>query len=235
MALKGLGGFQFIVDVALDDAVVKRLRERKHRSEKPLASSCIPRWNWCLRGLPALAGSKSAPAGLSPEAPSSVLLKNRWSPPLAPSIAPGNPNLGSHATLTTPLHHLFLRELGFSVEVPGHQRQPEVTNPSAPTNKRLRGSASTASPICFSCTTARLSGPWTIPVVRVMRGREMVLRRARGYAPLATILTCRQQPATPLDRACSPILGAHLKNTVVALSVTGARCLHQPAHRRPRN
>jgi hydrogenase maturation protein HypF len=47
-------------------------------------------------------------------------------------------------------------------------------------------------------------------VTRVVRGREMVLRRARGYAPLPVHLK------TPLP--CVLAVGAHLKNTV-ALSV----------------
>jgi hydrogenase maturation protein HypF len=47
-------------------------------------------------------------------------------------------------------------------------------------------------------------------VTRVMRGREMVLRRARGYAPLPVHL----KAALP----CVLAVGAHLKNTV-ALSV----------------
>ena len=51
-------------------------------------------------------------------------------------------------------------------------------------------------------------------VARVVLGREQVLRRARGYAPLPVRLT-DGRPATALDTA-SPILavGAHLKNTV---------------------
>jgi hydrogenase maturation protein HypF len=49
-------------------------------------------------------------------------------------------------------------------------------------------------------------------VVRVMMGREMVLRRARGYAPLPVLL--REEAGQPVVLA----VGAHLKNTV-ALAV----------------
>ena len=39
MAIKGLGGFHLAVD-ALQEEAVKRLRQRKHREEKPLALMC---------------------------------------------------------------------------------------------------------------------------------------------------------------------------------------------------
>jgi hydrogenase maturation protein HypF len=43
-------------------------------------------------------------------------------------------------------------------------------------------------------------------VVRVMMGRELVMRRARGYAPLPVSLSCRISDTVAV--------GAHLKNTV---------------------
>jgi len=55
-----------------------------------------------------------------------------------------------------------------------------------------------------------IARPMDDSVARVVRGREMVLRRARGYAPLPVHLN------TPLP--CVLAVGAHLKNTV-ALSV----------------
>ena len=39
MAIKGLGGFHLAVEAVQEEAV-RRLRQRKHREEKPLALMC---------------------------------------------------------------------------------------------------------------------------------------------------------------------------------------------------
>ncbi len=207
VAVKGLGGFQLMV-AAHKEAAIRRLRHRKERKEKPLALM-----------FPSLAAVKAEceVSALeeqllgSPEAPI-VLLKriaNRQSP-IANSIAPGNPYLGAMLPCT-PLHHLLLAELGF---------------PVVATSGNLRDE-----PICI-CETEALQRLGRIAdlclvhnrpivrhvddsIVRVMMGREMILRRARGYAPLP--VTLKSQLPTPNSQ---PVLavGAHLKNTV-ALSV----------------
>ena len=128
LALKGLGGFQLMVDARNDDAV-RRLRERKHREEKPFALMFPSREAveaWCE------VSPLEERSLHSPEAPI-VLLRRRTAPPtadhrsptgdstlrtphsaLAESLAPWNPNLGIMLPYT-PLHHLLMRELGFPV------------------------------------------------------------------------------------------------------------------------
>ena len=110
LALKGLGGFQLIVDAANEAAVV-RLRERKHREEKPFAIM-----------VPSLGGARELcriseveeRLLLSPEAPIVLLQKQSAISNQQSAIAPRNPNLGVMLPCT-PLHHLLLHSLGIPI------------------------------------------------------------------------------------------------------------------------
>ena len=199
IALKGLGGFQLLAD-ARDEVVVKRLRKRKQRAEKPLAlmypSLALARRDCHISQL-------EERLLLSPEAP--IVLLSRWSPPLAPSIAPGNPMLGVMLP-STPLHHLLMRDLGFPVVcTSGNLSDEPICIDEREALRRLDGIAD-----YFLVHNRPILRPMDDSVVRVVRGREMVLRRARGYAPLPVHF---KQPLPPILA-----VGAHLKNTV-ALSV----------------
>ena len=199
VALKGLGGFQLIAD-ARNESAVKRLRERKRRSEKPFAlmypSLEMAREHCRVCEL-------EERLLLSPEAP--IVLLQRWSPPLAPSVAPGNPYLGVMLP-STPLHHLFLRELGFPVvATSGNLGDEPICADEREALARLNVIAD-----FFLVHDRPIVRPMDDSVARVVRGREMVLRRARGYAPLPVHLKA------PLP--CVLAVGAHLKNSV-ALSV----------------
>jgi hydrogenase maturation protein HypF len=199
LALKGLGGFQLIAD-ARNEAVVKRLRERKRRSEKPFAlmypSLEMAREHCRVCEL-------EERLLLSPEAP--IVLLQRWSPPLAPSVAPDNPYLGVMLP-STPLHHLFMRELGFPVvATSGNLSDEPICTDEREALARLNGIAD-----FFLVHDRPIVRPMDDSVTRVVRGREMVLRRARGYAPLPVHLKM------PLP--CVLAVGAHFKNAV-ALSV----------------
>ena len=129
VAVKGLGGFHLMV-AAHDDAAVRRLRERKHREEKPFAlmfpsleavsevCAVSPLEARLLRSLEApivlLKRIDSASRNSrSPIANSQLAIGDR---PLAisPAVAPGNPNLGVLLPYT-PLHHLLMSLLGFPV------------------------------------------------------------------------------------------------------------------------
>ena len=74
VALKGIGGFQLLVDARREEAV-RRLRERKHREEKPLAVMCpdmasVKAWCEVSEGE----GRRLA----SPEAPIVLLRGGGW-------------------------------------------------------------------------------------------------------------------------------------------------------------
>ncbi len=207
VAVKGLGGFHLIV-LARDEAAVRRLRERKHREEKPLAVM-----------FPSLSMVRSACEVSpleerllrSPEAP--IVLLRRGSsdgakaPVLAPSIAPGNPNLGVMLPYT-PLHHLLLSALQVPVvATSGNLSDEPICIDEHEALRRLGGIAD-----LFLVHNRPIVRHVDDSIVRVMAGRELVLRRARGFAPLPVQI--RQNSGR------KPILGvgAHLKNAV-ALSV----------------
>jgi hydrogenase maturation protein HypF len=217
VAVKGLGGFHLMV-AAHNDQAVRRLRERKHREEKPFALM-----------FPSLESVKAA-CGVSPLeerllcAPESpiVLLRRLDASRLPPaasisaSVAPGNPNLGVMLPYT-PLHHLLLSQLGFPVvATSGNLSDEPICTDEREALERLGGIAD-----LFLVHNRPIVRHVDDSIVRVVMGRELVLRRARGYAPLPVQL---QNPAagvqTPTRGNAPSVLavGAHLKNTI-ALSV----------------
>jgi len=213
LALKGIGGFQLLVDSRNEDAVM-RLRKRKNRGEKPLAlmyPSLKPIRADCH------VSALEERLLLSPESPI-VLLACQFAPrpspfalrpspvALRPSpIAPGNPYLGIMLPYS-PLHHLLLRELEFPiVATSGNLSDEPICIDEHEALKRL-GSIADA----FLVHDRPIVRHVDDSVARVMLEREQVLRRARGYAPLPVHL----KKTFPQILA----VGAHLKNTV-ALSI----------------
>ena len=209
LALKGLGGFQLLVD-ARDDAAVRRLRDLKHREEKPFALM-FP----SLEAVQAVCEVSSLEERLlrSPECP--IVLLKRKDPALgaspsalAPSIAPGNPYLGLMLPYT-PLHHLLLSLLGFPVvATSGNLSDEPICIEEHDALERLGGIADR-----FLVHNRPIVRHVDDSIVRVMAGRELVLRRARGYAPLPM----QVRPAAD-EKPNVLAVGAHLKNTI-ALSV----------------
>jgi hydrogenase maturation protein HypF len=206
IAMKGLGGFLLVVD-ARSEAAVRRLRERKHREEKPFAllypSLEVIKEHCFVSPL-------EERVLVSPESPI-VLLRRRetsevcQTSEVCEAIAPGNPYLGVMLPYT-PLHDLLMQELGFPVVATSGNRSDEpICIDEDEARERLGGIADLFlvhnRPIVRHCDDS---------IVRVVLGQELVLRRARGYAPLPVLL----------KREVPPILavGAHLKNTI-ALSV----------------
>ncbi|MEO5718719.1 MAG: carbamoyltransferase HypF [Chthoniobacterales bacterium] len=199
VALKGIGGFQLLVDARNDEAV-RRLRERKHREEKPFAVM-FPSLEQ-VRAACELTVLEEALL-ISPEAP--IVLLQSKAGNLASAVAPSNPNLGIMLPYS-PLHHLLLRELNFPVVATSGNRSDEpICIDETEARERLRGLAD-----CFLVHDRPIVRHVDDSIVRAMHGREMMLRRARGYAPLPITLP-RPQPVVLA-------VGAHLKNAV-ALSV----------------
>ncbi len=201
VALKAIGGFQLIADAG-KEATLRRLRDGKCREEKPFALM--------YPGLESLrahcrVGDLEARLLASPEAPIVLLQRSAGSASLARSVAPGNPNLGAMLP-GSPLHHLLLRELGFPVvATSGNLSNEPICIDPLEALRRLGGIAD-----LFLVHDRPIVRQVDDSVVRVVLEREMMLRRARGYAPLPV----------HLNRELPPVLavGPHLKNTV-ALSI----------------
>ncbi len=121
--------------------------------------------------------------------------------PLAPSVAPGNPSLGMMLPYT-PLHHLLMAELGFPVvATSGNLSDEPICTDEHDALERLRGIADV-----FLVHDRPIVRHVDDSIVRVVAGRELVLRRARGFAPLPVHVKSR----LPTILA----VGAHLKNAV---------------------
>jgi hydrogenase maturation protein HypF len=205
VAVKGLGGFHLMVDARNDEAV-HRLLKRKHREEKPLALM-----------FPSLEAIKieckvdefETRLLLSPESPI-VLLEARnakGNSNIASSVAPSNPYLGVMLPYT-PLHHILLKELGFPVvATSGNLSDEPICIDEHEALDRLNGIAD-----MFLTHNRPIVRHMDDSIVRIMMRRELVLRRARGYAPLP-ITIIGIQHAVPLLA-----VGAHLKNTIALTS-----------------
>lgn len=201
VAVKGLGGFHLMVS-AYDDDAVHRLRRRKHREEKPFA---LMYPDLESVEMDCEVGDAERRLLLSPECPI-VLLRRRAGVP-AGEVAPANPYLGVMLPYT-PLHHLLTRLLRSPVvATSGNVADEPICTDEQEAVCRLTGIAD-----LFLVHNRPIARHVDDSIVRVMMGREMVLRRARGYAPLPL------QLLEPAPRILA--VGAHLKNAVATSTGT---------------
>ncbi len=197
VAVKGLGGFQLMVD-ATSDLAVRALRHRKHREEKPLAVM-YPTLLDVERACHVSAAETRLL--LSPESPIVLLKRRDGRSTLTEGVAPGNPYLGVMLPYT-PLHHLLLAEIGGPVvATSGNLTDEPMCIDERDALGRLGGVAD-----LFLVHNRPIVRHVDDSIVRMMAGRELVLRRARGYAPLPVRLS--------EDAPSLIAVGGHQKNTV---------------------
>ncbi len=206
VAMKGLGGFQLLAD-ARNEETVQRLRRRKHREEKPLA---LMYPNLDLARAHCEISDQEKRLLLSPESPVILLPRKKCDSrsasrhsncEIAPAVAPHNPYFGVMLPYT-PLHHLLMAELRIPlVATSGNLSDEPICIDEREALPRLGGIAD-----LFLVHNRPIARHVDDSIVRLMMGRELVLRRARGYAPLPVNL---QQPV-PVILA----VGAHKKNTI---------------------
>ncbi len=195
VAVKGVGGYHLACD-ATSSAAVSTLRARKRREEKPLA--VMVRDLDAARTVAALSPAEEALlAGV--ERPI-VLCRRRAEAGLAPEVAPDSPLVGLLLPYT-PLHHLLLAAAGRPlVLTSGNLSDEPIAFEDGDALLRLSGVAELFlvhdRPIASRCDDS---------VARVVAGRTLVMRRARGFVPRPV------RVARPFAR---PVLavGAQLKN-----------------------
>ncbi|MDP2366451.1 MAG: carbamoyltransferase HypF, partial [Ignavibacteria bacterium] len=202
VALKGLGGFQLIVD-AENFSAVQKLRNRKHRDEKPFALM-----------FPSIESIKKVceinkeeeRILLSPESPIVIVKKKNISSQLAENVAPFNPNLGVMLPYT-PLHHLLMKELDRPiVATSGNLSEEPICIDNEEALKRLINIAD-----YFLVHNRPIVRHVDDSIVRVINNRQMIMRRARGFAPLPINIVCNDDEEKNISLLA---VGAHLKNTI---------------------
>jgi hydrogenase maturation protein HypF len=173
VAVKGLGGYHLAADAASEPAVAA-LRARKHREDKPFAVMVAD-----LQAAEALCEVDPAEAAMlaSPRRPI-VLLRRRPGAAVAASVAPGNRSLGVMLPYT-PLHHLLLATLGRPIVLTsGNVSDEPIAYLDQEAMERLGGIAD-----WFLTHDRPIHMRADDSVVRAFRGRELPLRRSRGFAP----------------------------------------------------
>ncbi|MCL5034358.1 MAG: carbamoyltransferase HypF [Bacteroidetes bacterium] len=202
VAMKGIGGFQLLVDARNEDAV-KRLRARKHREEKPFALM-YPSLEQVERDC-----EISEPEGrllLSPESPIVLILRRSESPANYESVAPRNPYFGVMLPYS-PLHHILMHELNFPiVATSGNITDEPICIDEHDALKKLGGIAD------FLLVHDRpIERQVDDSVIRVMAGRPQIIRRARGFAPFPIELS---SATSDLESQIVLTTGGHLKNSI---------------------
>jgi hydrogenase maturation protein HypF len=197
VAVRAIGGYHLAVD-ATDELSVRRLRERKRREAKPLA--VMVRTLAEARSL-AFVSRREAKLLESPERPIAVL-RARPGSFLAPSVAPGLDRVGVMLA-STPVHHLLLAGLRRPlVMTSGNRSEEPIAISNAEALEHLGEIADG-----FLMHDREIASRYDDSVARVHRDGVLLMRRARGWAPLPVRLPVR----SPV-----PLLavGPHLKNTV---------------------
>ncbi len=199
VAVKGIGGYHLAADAA-NSTVVRELRKRKRRDEKPFAVMAPD-----LEVVEQFAEISPAEARLlsGVERPV-VLLRKLTDFLLADEIAPRNRYVGVMLPYT-PLHQLLLeRDFLALVMTSANFSDEPIVHRDDDAVSRLRGIAD-----AFLCHDRPIHTRADDSVARVLGDRALLLRRSRGYVPRGISLA-GELPAVLA-------VGAELKSTVCLL------------------
>jgi hydrogenase maturation protein HypF len=192
VSLRGLGGYQLLVD-ATNEAAVIRLRERKGRRAKPLA--VMVESVDAARRLAHL--DEHEMAAFEDAAAPIVLVRACATNGLAPSIHPHLDSVGLMRP-TTPLHAILANDFGRPLVCTSGNREGDPLEYAVEAAERnLAGIAD-----LWLHHDREIARPIDDSVVRVIAGRRVTIRLGRGLAPLPLDL-----PAMPPTVA----LGGFLK------------------------
>jgi hydrogenase maturation protein HypF len=210
LAIKGIGGFHLAVD-ATNEGAVLRLRQRKHRYGKPLAVM--------VRDLDAACTlcdiTPQEEALLTTPARPIVLVHKRESGPIAPSVAPGIPWLGVFLPYA-PLHHLLFADprIQALVMTSANLSEEPIAIDNGEARTRLAAIAD-----AFLKHDREILQRCDDSVTALVDGAPQLIRRARGFVPLAVPL--------PFDAPPLLAVGGHLKN---AFALARGRFAYQSQH-----
>jgi hydrogenase maturation protein HypF len=195
LGIRGVGGFHLAVDATSEEAT-RRLRQRKRREAKPLAVMV-----GTLGEARRLAVVSDEESGLLAAAERPIVLLEAVPGVLAPSVHPGLAGVGVMLAYT-PVHHLLLDLVGRPLIMTSGNFSEE------PIAAGLEEALARLGPVAdgFLLHDREIVARCDDSVVRMSGAGPIILRRARGYAPLPLGLPV----ATPM-----PLLavGPHLKNT----------------------
>lgn len=195
VAIKGLGGFNLACD-ALNENAVQKLRVKKLRRDKPFAVM--------MRDIEMVEkfcflSDRERELLLSPKRPI-LLLKEKKDSRIAPSVAPNQKYQGVMLP-STPLHHILLNFYGKPlVMTSGNITEEPIAMENEEALERLKGIADS-----FLLHNRGIYSRYDDSVARVIFDEEVLLRRARGYAPFPIYL--------PFEVSEILACGGELKNT----------------------
>ncbi len=178
VAVKGIGGYHLVCD-ALNDESVQRLREKKNREERPLAVM-FPDIE-SVRAETEISQMEERAIN-SVEKPI-VILKKREGTSLAAAVSPGNSTIGAFLPYS-PLHYIILKKL----------RQPIVATSGNITDEPIVREESEAFERLSKIAEFILTHNREIvrrcddSVIRVISGKQVPIRRSRGFVPVPVIL-----------------------------------------------
>jgi hydrogenase maturation protein HypF len=173
VAIKGLGGYHLACD-ARQETAVARLRERKRRGDKPFA--VMARDLDAARRIAVV--DAAAEQALADARRPIVLLPRRHGAPLAAAVAPGLGSLGVMLPYT-PLHTLLFHGAPYDVLVMTSGNRSE--EPIVSREEELPRIAPLADRLVSH--NRAIHTRVDDSVVRLWRGRMLLSRRARGWAP----------------------------------------------------
>jgi hydrogenase maturation protein HypF len=210
MAIKGVGGFHLCADATSDDAIT-RLRQRKHRYGKPLA--IMVRDLSAARAFCELSAAEEAL--LQTPAHPIVLAQARNHNGIAPAIAPGIPWLGVFLPYA-PLQHLLFADdrVRALVMTSANLSEEPIAIDNDEARMRLTEIAD-----AFLMHDREILQRCDDSVTAVVDGEVQIIRRARGYVPLAVPL--------PLEAPSLLAVGGHLKNV---FALARGRFAYQSQH-----
>lgn len=212
VAIKGIGGFHLSVD-ATNEAAVMRLRERKHRYGKPLA--VMVRDVDAARALCEL--STEEEVLLQKVTRPIVLARRHKECGIAPSVAPGIPWLGVFLPYA-PLQHLLFADTRVKALVMTSANLSE--EPIAIDNDEALARLGKIAD-AFLMHDREILQRCDDSVMALVDGAPQLIRRARGFVPLAVPL--------PPKMDAPPLLavGGHLKN---AFALARGQFVYQSQH-----